>query len=61
MIAERETLLPFCHPVAGGANLSLVPMLELAGFADVDVKGRYNDADPTPDDDFLVFLARRAA
>jgi SAM-dependent methyltransferase len=34
-------------------------MLERAGFSDVDVRGEYNDADPTPADDFLVFVARR--
>ena len=39
----------------------LVLMLERAGFADVSVRGPYNDAEPKPDDDFLVFIARRAA
>ena len=39
----------------------LVLMLERAGFADIRVCGPYNDAEPTPDDDFLVFIARRAA
>ncbi len=34
-------------------------MLERAGFSDVDVRGEYNDAAPTPADDFLVFVARR--
>jgi SAM-dependent methyltransferase len=37
----------------------LVTMLELAGFADVIVEGDHNDAEPTPEDDFLVFVARR--
>ena len=36
-------------------------MLERAGFADVEVRGHHNDAEPTGDDDFLVFLARKAA
>jgi len=37
----------------------LVLMLENAGFAEVDVHGDHNDAEPTGDDDFLVFLARK--
>jgi hypothetical protein len=36
----------------------LVLLLERAGFADVEVRGDHNDAEPTPDDDFLVYLAR---
>ena len=39
----------------------LVLMLERAGFADVSVRGPYNDAEPKPDDDFLIFIARREA
>ena len=38
----------------------LVLMLEQAGFADVVVRGAYNGAEPTPDDEFLVFVARRS-
>jgi SAM-dependent methyltransferase len=37
----------------------LVSMLLGAGFVDVEVRGRHNDAAPTPEDDFLVYLARR--
>jgi SAM-dependent methyltransferase len=37
----------------------LVLMLERAGFVDVEVRGQYNDAEPTPDDDFLVYIARK--
>ena len=37
----------------------LVLMLERAGFVDVEVRGQYNDAEPTPEDDFLVYVARR--
>jgi len=37
----------------------LVPMLEGAGFVDVEVRGQHNDLPPTTEDDFLVFLARR--
>lgn len=36
----------------------VVLMLEQAGFADVEVRGPYTDAEPTPDDDVLVFVAR---
>ena len=39
----------------------LVLMLERAGFAGIRVCGPYNDAEPTPDDNFLVFIAQRAA
>ena len=35
-------------------------MLERAGFADVVVEGDHNDAPPTPDDEFVVFVARRS-
>ena len=38
----------------------LVMMLERAGFTDVQVRGEYNDLEPTADDDFLVYLATRA-
>jgi SAM-dependent methyltransferase len=37
----------------------IVLMLERAGFADVTVLGQYNDRPPTPDDDFLVFVATK--
>lgn len=39
----------------------IVLMLEKAGFADVDVRAGYNDAEPSPDDDFLVYVAQAAA
>jgi hypothetical protein len=39
----------------------VVLMLERAGFEDVCVRGQYNDAEPTVDDDFLVYMAQRAA
>jgi SAM-dependent methyltransferase len=35
-------------------------MLERAGFADVVVEGDHNDLPATGDDDFVVFLARKA-
>jgi SAM-dependent methyltransferase len=34
-------------------------MLARAGFADVHVLGDHNDVEPTPDDDFLVFVATK--
>ena len=37
----------------------LVLMLERAGFADVTVRGGYADEEPTPDHDFLVFVAKK--
>ena len=36
----------------------IVLMLERAGFAEVSVRGPYNDAAPAPDDDFLVYSPR---
>ena len=39
----------------------LVLMLERAGFADVEVRGQYNDEAPTPEDDFLVYIARASS
>ena len=33
-------------------------MLERAGFAEVDVRGGYDDEEPTGDHEFLVFIAR---
>jgi SAM-dependent methyltransferase len=37
----------------------LLLMLERAGFSDVCVEGEYTGSEPTADDDFLVFIARR--
>jgi SAM-dependent methyltransferase len=37
----------------------LLLMLERTGFKDVAVRTGYTDAEPTADDDFLVFLARK--
>jgi len=37
----------------------LLLLTERAGFADVLVQGDHNDAAPTADDDFLVFVAKR--
>jgi SAM-dependent methyltransferase len=36
----------------------LLLMLERAGFDDIVVHGDHVEADPTPDDDFIVFVAR---
>ena len=36
----------------------LMLLLERAGFANIEVRGDHNDAAPTPDDEFLVYLAR---
>ena len=37
----------------------LLGMLERAGFADVEVRGDHDDREPSADDDFLVYVARR--
>jgi hypothetical protein len=34
-------------------------MLEKVGFSSVQVLGDHNDAEPTTEDDFLVFVASR--
>lgn len=34
-------------------------MLELAGFRDIIVHGDHVEADPTPDDEFIVFVAKK--
>ncbi|HEX6702607.1 MAG TPA: class I SAM-dependent methyltransferase [Gaiellaceae bacterium] len=39
----------------------LVLMLERAGFGDVTVRGGYDDAEPTADHEFLVFVAHKPA
>lgn len=36
----------------------LVLMLERVGFSDVEVRGGYDDAEPTADHEFLVYVAR---
>jgi hypothetical protein len=38
----------------------IVLMLERAGFASIDVRAGYSDAAPTADDDFVVFIAKKA-
>jgi SAM-dependent methyltransferase len=37
----------------------LLPMLERAGFESIVVHGDHVEAEPTPDDDFIVFVARK--
>ncbi len=34
-------------------------MLEQAGFREVELRAGYRDAPPTPDDDFVVFIAKK--
>jgi hypothetical protein len=55
LVAEERHLLTsnlyFCGELA--------MMLERAGFTSVEVRGEYNDLEPTPDDDFLVYVATR--
>ena len=41
------------------AKNELIMMLEQTGFRDIDVRGAYNDAPATPDDNVLVFIARK--
>jgi SAM-dependent methyltransferase len=37
----------------------LVLLLERAGFAEVDVRGGYDDGEPRPDQEFLVYTGRK--
>jgi hypothetical protein len=39
----------------------LVSLLELAGFADVTLRGDYTEEEPGADTDFVVFIARKPA
>jgi hypothetical protein len=39
----------------------LVSLLELAGFTDVTLRSDYTDDEPSPDTDFVVFIARKPA
>jgi hypothetical protein len=57
LIAEEEHLLKLTLYF----KEELLLLLEGAGFLEVDVRGQYNDAVPTPEDDFLVFVARKTA
>ena len=57
LVAEEEHLLT----VTLYFKDEIVLMLEGAGFEDVRVEGAHNGLEPTRDDDFLVFLARRPA
>jgi SAM-dependent methyltransferase len=56
LVAEEEhtiaMTLYFTHEV--------VLMLERAGFVDIQVRGALSDREPTPDDDFVVFIAKKA-
>ena len=36
-------------------------MLELAGFVDIELRAGYEDRPPAPEDDFVVFVARKPA
>jgi SAM-dependent methyltransferase len=55
LIAQEEHLLKLTLYF----KEELLLLLEGAGFVEVDVRGQYNDAAPTPEDDFLVFVARK--
>jgi SAM-dependent methyltransferase len=55
---EAEETRPLTIGLYFPGELAL--MLERAGFAEIEVQGDHNDAPGTADDDFLVFVARRA-
>ena len=56
IVAEEERVIDLMQYFKG----EIVLMLEAAGFVDVDVRGAYDGGEPTPDHDFLVFVARRS-
>jgi SAM-dependent methyltransferase len=56
LIAQERRVLT-CNLYFRG---ELVLMLERAGFASVQARGPYNDLEPSPADDFLVYIAQRA-
>ncbi len=55
LVAEEEhtiaMTLYFTHEI--------VLMLERTGFVDIQVRGALSDREPTADDDFVVFIARK--
>jgi SAM-dependent methyltransferase len=55
LVAQEE------HPLSMRAYFrdELLLMLTQAGFADVDVRGGYDDEAPTGEHDFLVYIARK--
>ncbi|MGH3072293.1 MAG: class I SAM-dependent methyltransferase [Gaiellaceae bacterium] len=55
LVAEDEYLLTLSLYFKD----EVVLMLERAGFVDVTVRAALTDAEPTPDDDFLVFTATK--
>ena len=57
LVAEDEHLLTLTLYFRD----EIVLMLERAGFVDVTVKTALTDAEPTADDDFLVYTARKPA
>ena len=57
LVAEEE------HTIAMTLYFTdeLVLLLERTGFVDIEVRGALSDREPTSDDDFVVFLARKPA
>jgi SAM-dependent methyltransferase len=55
LVAEEEHLLQLTLYFANEIAL----MLANAGFTSIDLRAGYNDAAPTADDDFVVFIAKK--
>jgi SAM-dependent methyltransferase len=55
LVAEEEHVLKMTVYFTN----EVVLMLERAGFTDVSVRAGYTDAEPTGDDDFVVFVAKK--
>ena len=55
LVAEERHRLTVNPYFAG----EIVLMLEQAGFVDVRLQGGYEDREPTPWDDFLVYVSTR--
>jgi SAM-dependent methyltransferase len=52
---EQHTLTSTLH-----STREIVLELEAAGFVDIELRAGYEDRPPTGDDDFVVFIARKA-
>ena len=55
LIAEEEHVIKMTNYFTHETRL----MLEQAGFTDVEIRAGYTDAEPTADDDFVVFIAKK--
>jgi hypothetical protein len=55
LVEEQEFTIRMCMYFKN----EIVAMLEQAGFSDITIYGGYTRQEATPDDDMLVFVARK--